>query len=79
MAHAMHHSALEVGTAAVRTLSLALAIHITALLSVALTLALLIYQGYEQSGLRLLQKAWFNFDLLWAIALFVAGAARLLG
>jgi hypothetical protein len=39
---------------------------------------LVVYQFYETSGLRLLQSAWFNFDLLWAVALFVAGIAALL-
>ena len=28
---------------------------------------------YEVIGLSLLRKAWFNLDLLWSIALMVAG------
>lgn len=78
MDHAMHHGALEVGTSALGTLGLAVIAHTLGLLSVALVLALIVYQSYERSGLRLLQKAWFNFDLLWAVALFIAALAALL-
>jgi hypothetical protein len=28
---------------------------------------------YEKLGVRILQRAWFNFDLAWAIALIVSG------
>ena len=28
---------------------------------------------YEKLGVRILQRAWFNFDLAWAIALIVTG------
>ena len=31
----------------------------------------------KRLGLRLLRHAWLNFDLLWAIALLVAGFAVL--
>jgi hypothetical protein len=53
-------------------------VHTFGLLLVSGALALVVYQSYETSGLRLLQRAWFNFDLLWAIALFIAGIAALL-
>jgi hypothetical protein len=59
-------------------LGLAVLVHTLGLLLVAGSLALVVYQSYETSGLRLLQGAWFNFDLLWAVALFVAGIAALL-
>lgn len=78
MTHSMHHAALNTGPTAVGTLSLAVLFHTLGLLTVALGVAMLVYQGYERSGLRLLQRAWFNFDLLWAIALFVAAIAALL-
>jgi hypothetical protein len=32
---------------------------------------------YEKLGVRILQRAWFNFDLAWAIALIVTGFATL--
>ena len=28
---------------------------------------------YEKLGVRILQRAWFNFDLAWAVALVVSG------
>ena len=33
---------------------------------------------YQKLGLALLRKAWFNFDLLWAVALVVTGLITLL-
>ena len=30
---------------------------------------------YKKSGLTLLQKAWFNIDLVWVLALIAAGLA----
>ena len=33
---------------------------------------------YEKLGVRILQRAWFNFDLAWAIALIVSGLATVL-
>lgn len=78
MSHAMPHAASSVVTLSIGVLGLAVVVHTLGLLLVAGTLALLVYQSYETSGLRLLQRAWFNFDLLWAAALFVAGVAALL-
>jgi hypothetical protein len=46
-------------------------------LVVAGALALLFYLSYEKFGLALLQRAWLNFDLLWAIALLVAAVLAL--
>jgi hypothetical protein len=45
--------------------------------TVAGVLALLFFETYERSGLQLLRHAWLNFDLLWAIALLMAGCAVL--
>lgn len=53
-------------------------VHTASLLIVAGMLAMVFYQAYDRYGLRLLQRAWFNFDLVWALALFVAAAAALL-
>jgi hypothetical protein len=57
---------------------LAVLVHTVSMLVVAGILALLFFETYENLGLRLLQHTWFNFDLLWAIALLVAGCAALL-
>jgi hypothetical protein len=80
----MSHMSHSMGSAASATgltlgaLGLAVLVHTLGLLLVAGSLALVVYQSYKTSGLRLLQGAWFNFDLLWAVALFVAGIAALL-
>jgi hypothetical protein len=54
-------------------IGLAVLIHTTSMLAVAGILALLFFETYEKVGLRLLRHTWLNFDLLWAIALLVAG------
>ena len=33
---------------------------------------------YEKLGVRILQRAWFNFDLAWAVALVVSGLVTVL-
>ena len=54
-------------------IALAVLIHTASMLAVAGILALLFFETYEKVGLRLLRHTWLNFDLLWAIALLVAG------
>jgi hypothetical protein len=56
---------------------LAVLVHTGAMLLVAGSLAILFFESYERSGLKLLRHTWFNFDLIWAIALLVAGLAAL--
>jgi hypothetical protein len=56
----------------------AVLIHTTSMLTVAGILALAFFETYEKVGLRLLRHTWLNFDLLWAIALLVAGCVVLL-
>jgi hypothetical protein len=58
-------------------LALAVLVHMLGLILVAGAMAILFYQFYERWGLGLLRHTWFNFDLLWAFALIVAGAAAL--
>ena len=58
-------------------LALAVLVHTLGLILVAGLVALLFYQVYERWGLGLLRHTWFNFDLLWAFALIIAGAATL--
>ena len=56
---------------------LAVLIHTASMLVVAGILAMVFFETYEKVGLRLLRHAWLNFDLVWAIALLVAGSAVL--
>jgi hypothetical protein len=58
-------------------LTLAVLVHTLGLILVAGVVAILFYQFYERWGLGLLRHTWFNFDLLWAFALILAGAAAL--
>ena len=59
------------------SIGLAVLIHTVSMLAVAGILAILFFETYEKSGLRLLRHAWLNFDVLWAIALVVGGFAVL--
>jgi hypothetical protein len=56
----------------------AVAVHTVAMLVIAAVLALAFFFAYERAGLTLLRRAWFNFDLLWAVALLIAGLVVLL-
>jgi hypothetical protein len=60
------------------TITLAVLIHTLSLVIVAGILAVLFYETYEKFGLSVLKRAWLNFDLLWAMALVIAGFAALL-
>jgi hypothetical protein len=78
----MHHSinsseASGVAGIAPSLLALAVLVHTLGLILVAGAVAILFYQFYEKWGLGLLRHTWFNFDLLWAFALIIAGAAAL--
>jgi hypothetical protein len=48
----------------------AVAVHTLGHLLVAGLVAMIVY---EKLGVRILQRAWFNFDLAWAVALIVSG------
>jgi hypothetical protein len=48
----------------------AVVVHTIGHLMVAALVAMIVY---EKLGVRILQRAWFNFDLAWAIALIVSG------
>lgn len=78
--HDMAHFTMPAQPGLLRTpfLVAAIFVHTASLLAVAGILALLFYESYETSGLMLLRRAWFNFDLLWGCALLVAGVAALL-
>jgi hypothetical protein len=71
MSHAGHLSSIEASslTGPLRFLA-AVSVHSAGYLLVATLIALLVY---EKLGLALLQRAWFNLDLLWVIALMLSG------
>jgi hypothetical protein len=54
----------------------AVGVHTLSLFLVTGAVAMLVY---EKLGLALLRQAWFNLDLLWAVALLVAGIIALVG
>jgi hypothetical protein len=54
-------------------IAFAVLIHTASMLAVAGLLAIVFFESYETVGLRILRHTWLNFDLLWAIALLVAG------
>jgi hypothetical protein len=54
-------------------------VHTAAMLGVAGVLALASFELYEKVGLKVLRHTWFNFDLLWAVALLIAAVAVLFG
>jgi hypothetical protein len=59
-------------------LALAVLVHTLGLIVIAGAIAMLFYPFYERWGLGLLRHTWFNFDLLWALALMIAGVTALM-
>jgi hypothetical protein len=53
---------------------LAATVHVAGMVTVMGTIALTVY---GRLGVQLLRRAWVNLDLVWAVALFVAGAVAL--
>lgn len=53
-------------------------VHTTSMLVVAGTIAMIVFKFYAKAGLQILRSAWFNFDLLWAVALLIAAVSILL-
>jgi hypothetical protein len=68
--HAQHHAAAQ-GAASGAWATL---IHTLGYFTVTAVVALLVYQKF---GLALLRRAWFNLDLIWAIALIATGCVAL--
>jgi hypothetical protein len=69
--HAHHHAASQAAANGVW----ATLIHTLGYFTVTAAVALLVYQKF---GLAMLRRAWFNLDLIWAIALVVTGFVALL-
>ena len=57
------------------TALLAIGIHTLAMLTVTMAVAVAVY---EWIGLEILRRAWFNIDLIWTLALLLAGGLLLL-
>jgi hypothetical protein len=57
-----------------RVVFLATAVHAASYLIVTGSIAFLVF---EKLGVNFLRKAWFNIDLIWAVALIVTGIANL--
>jgi hypothetical protein len=77
MSHAMPGSS-SVLPLSMSVVLISILVHTAAMLTVSGILALVCFELYDKIGLKLLQHAWFNFDLLWAGALSVAACAVLL-
>ena len=74
VSHAMNAGSSHPGAVlAAPVLVLAVVIHTASLLIVTAVLAIVLYETYDRFGLKILRHAWFNFDLLWAVALLIAG------
>jgi hypothetical protein len=56
-------------------MALATVVHTANMLLVAGVLALVCFHFYDTVGLAVLRPAWFNFDLLWSLALLVVATA----
>ena len=69
----MHHAPATMTDSAAMLLS-AVGVHTLSFFVVTGIVAIVVY---EVIGLALLRKAWFNLDLLWSIALMVAGVVTL--
>ena len=79
----MHHS-MAVATTdsglplSVNLVLVSIAVHTATMLLVAGVLAFVFFEMYDKAGLTLLRHTWFNFDLIWAVALMIAAIAVLL-
>lgn len=69
--HDAHHHMISQGAVSGAWATL---IHTLGYLTVTTAVALLVYQKF---GLAMLRRAWFNMDLIWAVALVVTGVLAL--
>jgi hypothetical protein len=74
VAHAHHRAVLELASGNLGIALNAVTVHTAAMV---LTGGALAWVVYRYLGLRLLSRAWLNFDLLWAALLIVIGALSL--
>jgi small neutral amino acid transporter SnatA (MarC family) len=69
-------AAESVSNGALPTALLGIAVHTLAMLIVTTAIAVAVY---EWIGLEILRRAWFNVDLIWTLAILVAGGLLLIG
>jgi hypothetical protein len=73
--HAGHQGALQAATGGTVALGLlAVGVHTFAYLVVTAAIAVVVY---EKLGLAMLRRAWWNLDVVWAVALIVTGVLTL--
>ena len=70
----LHHVTAAVGTTA-RVALFAAGLHAVSYLAVTALVAVLVF---DKLGVGILRRAWFNLDLIWAVALVASGAVTLL-
>jgi hypothetical protein len=63
-------------TAALPSALLGIGVHTLAMLTISTAIAVAVY---DWIGLEILRRAWFNVDLIWTLALLMAGGLLLLG
>jgi len=74
MTHGMAGGVSEIAASLTASaIGFAVLIHTASMLAIAGILAIAFFETYEKLGLRPLRHTWLNFDLLWAVALLVAG------
>jgi hypothetical protein len=80
----MHHAMAEAETMtgsglplSMNVVLLSILVHTATMLIVAGALALIFFEMYDRAGLTILRHTWFNFDLIWAVALMIAAIAVL--
>lgn len=73
--HEEHHMQATITYSQEAEMFLAVGIHTAAMFVVMGTVAWLVY---KKLGLEVLRQSWINFDLLWAIALLIAGGVALI-
>jgi hypothetical protein len=69
----LHHAAAMETTASVALLATGL--HALSYLAVTAFVAVLVF---DKLGVGILRRAWFNLDLIWAVALVASGAVTLM-
>jgi hypothetical protein len=69
----LHHAATAEATASVALL--ATSVHAVSYLAVTAVVAVLVF---DRLGVGILRRAWFNLDLIWAVALVASGAVTLM-
>lgn len=73
--HVAHHGEMGLATSNQTAMMLAIGAHTLVMFAVMGIVAWLVYKKF---GLEVIRQKWINFDLLWAIALLLAGGIALI-